>query len=91
MKFKLLAAVLILTLVTTLVGCRLIKPIARTANDIGLKACKDTFGASDVELPKGMSLEEFCAIHENVQPFIDNILAAKRTVGTAQGVSYKKE
>lgn len=85
-----LLSLLTLTVVLT-VGCALIKPAARTANDIALKTCTDTFGASGDELPKGLTPKEFCSIHKNLHPFIDNILAAKMAVGESQGVTFKKE
>lgn len=91
MKFKPTSTLLALTVIAVASGCGFLKPVARTANDIALLTCKNTFGAPGVELPQGVTLEEFCNHHENLQPFIDNILAAKTIVGTAQGVGYKKE
>lgn len=61
-----------------LVACAAVKPVARTINDAASIACEVAFG--EEELPQGMSLKEFCDIHENVQPFVDQILAAKAGV-----------
>lgn len=57
-----------------LTGCAFLKPAARTVNDVARIACETTFG--EEELPQGMSVEDFCEAHENLQPFIDQILAA---------------
>ncbi len=75
---RLLFLLLLATLTFVIGGCAFFKPAARTVNDVARIACETTFG--EEELPQGMSLEDFCKAHENLQPFIDQILAAKAGV-----------
>ena len=56
-------------------GCAAFKPAARTVNNVARLACETAFGVED--LPPGISVKDFCEAHEHVQPFIDQILAAK--------------
>jgi len=65
-------------LLASISACATGKQVARTANDAARIACEVMFG--EEELPQGMSVEQFCAVHENVQPFLDQILAAKAGV-----------
>ena len=74
---------------TTLFACAEVKPVTRTVNDVARVACETAFGAE--QLPQGVSLEDFCKQHENLQPFIRSILAAQQTVGAANGMSPPKE
>lgn len=57
-------------------GCAAFKSIARTANDVARDACM-VFGAKNPEA-LGMSVEDFCAIQRNVDPFLDAILSAQK-------------
>ena len=59
-------------LVIALCGCAMFKSVARTANDVAREACA-VFGAQNPEA-LGMSVEDFCAIQRNVDPFLDAIL-----------------
>ena len=59
-----------------LCGCAAFKSIARTANDVARDACM-VFGAKN-EQALGMSVEDFCAIQRNVDPFLDAILSAQK-------------
>jgi hypothetical protein len=58
-------------------GCAAFKQTARTINDAARIACEVAFGE---ELPQGVSVKDFCAVHENLHPFVDQILAAKAGV-----------
>lgn len=76
---KLFGLILLGLLVATCcLACASAKPVARTVNDVAQMACEVTFGQE--ELPAGITLEELCTAHENLQPFIDQILAAKNGV-----------
>ena len=57
-------------------GCAMFKSVARTANDVARDAC-EVFGAKN-EQALGMSVEDFCAIQRNVDPFLDAILSAQK-------------
>ena len=59
-----------------LTGCAMFKSVARTANDVARDACA-VFGAQNPEA-LGMSVEDFCAIQRNVDPFLDAILSAQK-------------
>jgi hypothetical protein len=54
------------------------KDATRTVNDAAKIACEAAFGE---DLPQGLSLEDVCTAREDLEPFIDAILGAKRTVG----------
>ena len=77
-----------LTLCLLLVtGCAMFKSVARTANDVARDAC-EVFGAKNPEA-LGMSVEDFCAIQRNVDPFLDAILSAQKL--SAAKLSAAKE
>jgi hypothetical protein len=65
-------------------ACAEAKPVARTVNDVARQACEVAF--SEQELPQGLSVKDLCKTHEDLQPFIRSILAAKQQVGAAHGV-----
>lgn len=71
------------------VACSATKPVARTLNDAARVACEVAFG--EEELPQGMTPEQMCDAHEDLQPFIRQILAAKNTVGAAHGLKMPEE
>lgn len=76
--------ILVLALVGPMtVSCAAFKPVARTVNDAARIACKAAFGQED--LPQGVSVRDFCDAHENLQPFIDQILAAKQGIKAGMG------
>lgn len=77
LKFILIACVAFAT-VPAATSCAEVKPIARTVNDAARIACETAFG--EEELPQGVTPEQLCDAHENLQPFIRSILAAKQTV-----------
>ncbi len=64
-------------------GCAAVKPIARTVNDIAHEAC-ELFAAEQGDR-LGMSPAEFCAVHENLKPWIDQLLEAKRLAAQRVG------
>jgi hypothetical protein len=66
-------------LVCLISGCALFKSTARTANDAGLILCQ-LFAAEHKE-EVGMSPGDWCAIHRNLQPFIEEALSAKQKAG----------
>ena len=75
--------VLVLSVVSVL-ACAEVKPVARTVNDVARQACEVAFGAQ--ELPQGISVKDLCDKQEDLQPFINSILAAQQQVGAAHGV-----
>lgn len=77
-----MTALLALLLVVALPGCASWKPVARTADGIAESLCAHFFGEK-----QGISLEEaadqFCATREDLEPWIDQVLAAKQKAGKA--------
>lgn len=59
-------------------GCATAKPIIKTVHDIAHDACVAAFG----ETKPGLSLEDiakaYCATDEQLRPFIDGFLSAKK-------------
>jgi len=62
-------------------GCAFLKPAIKTTNAIVSVLCEEYAASSDV----GMDPEDWCKIHENVQPFIDLISTADQSTGTTRG------
>ena len=58
-------------------GCASWKPVARTTNDVARVLCGEFFGEK-----QGLSVEEaakkFCETRDDLEPWIDAVLAAKR-------------
>jgi hypothetical protein len=73
------ARFVVLVAVFALSGCALFKGVLHTTTDIADALCQSW--ATDNKAELKLSPDEFCAIEENVKPFIDQILAAKRTAG----------
>ncbi len=73
----------IFALVLCFSGCAAVKPIARTVNDIAHEACE--LFATEQGDRLGMSPAEFCAIHENVKPWLDELLRVNRLAAQRVG------
>jgi hypothetical protein len=65
--------------VLSLGGCALFKDVLHTTTDIADALCRAW--ATDNQAELKLSPEEFCAIVENVKPFIDQVEVAKKTAG----------
>ncbi len=65
--------------VLALVGCSAaaIKQDVRTAADVAIDACRYAYGQQPDALPDGVTAEQFCAVVEHYQPFLDSILSAR--------------
>lgn len=61
------------------VGCASWKAVGKTADDAAAILCN--LYAVENEDALGLGPADFCAIKENLQPFIDQALAAKREAG----------
>lgn len=74
------AALLLLAFVAHSQACAIWKPVARTADGIAEALCGQFFGEK-----QGISIEEaakqFCATQDDLRPWIDQVLAAKRDAG----------
>lgn len=70
---------LVFTAFGLLVSCASLKPIARTVNDAATVLC-ELYGAENPELLDGASVSDYCAVKENLDPFIDSVLAAKQSL-----------
>lgn len=76
-----LSALLLLSALT-LPACASWRPVTRTVNDVAGDLCAVFFAEK-----KGLSLEEagrtFCRTHEQLQPWLDQVLAAQQAAGRA--------
>ena len=75
----------LLVLCFALSACALIKPIARTSNDVAGTLCEIVAAEQEPEALGGMSVEDWCAIHDNVDPFLDIVLSAKAEAAEKAG------
>jgi predicted small secreted protein len=62
------------------IGCNTLKDIGRTINDAASIMC-ELFALEQGEEALGMSAGEWCNVHDNLKPFIDEALAAQRAAG----------
>ena len=66
------------------VGCGMLKQTGRTINDAASILCTlfaVEAAETDPEMLGGMNAADYCAIHDNLQPFIDEALSAKQAAG----------
>jgi hypothetical protein len=63
-------------------GCAGWKPVARTVDGVAETLCAQFFGEKQ-KLSLEDAAKQFCATHEELQPWIDQVLAAKREGGKA--------
>jgi len=68
-------------------GCAGAKPILRTIDDAATTLCLLAAAEQPSEKIGGMTPEQWCAIKENFQPFIDEALAAQKAAASRTGLS----
>jgi hypothetical protein len=69
-------------------GCAGLAAVARTANDIARDAC--VLFATENKAALGASVgspADWCAVRENVAPFLDSILSAQRMSAQRMGIA----
>jgi hypothetical protein len=74
-----------LVLVLLLTGCSVFKKTLHTAADAARILCELWATDEGGQDKLGMTPADFCAIADNVRPFIDAALAAQRNAGSAVG------
>lgn len=67
---------LILLASSLLSGCAAVKQHARTVNELAEDLCM-LVATENADQLAGLTPTQWCALHENLQPFIDEILSAK--------------
>lgn len=78
-----------LLIIATLViaaSCGLLKDVGRTANDAAAILCELVAAEKPEEL-QGLSPQQWCAIHENLRPFLDEVLSAQKAAAKKTGLS----
>lgn len=80
---KRLASIIIVAMVMTC-GCAAVKKVLKPANEVANALCELVAADYTKDQRDGMSVYEWCAIKENVEPFIDYILSAPQKVGAPQ-------
>lgn len=73
----------IVLLVILLSSCALFQKVLHTAEDAAEVLCQ--LWAKDQGPQLRLSPEDFCAIADNVRPFVDQALAAKQAAGVTVG------
>lgn len=71
--------ILFAALVCVLAACAAVKPVLRTIDDVAQDLCM--IFAAENEDALGISPGDFCEAKQHLQPFIDQVLAAKQTAG----------
>lgn len=70
--------------ISLIAGCGTLKDTGRTLNDAAGILC-NLFAVeaseTDSEALGGMTAGDYCAIHDNLRPFIDEALSAKQAAG----------
>ena len=66
-----------LALTSILVSCATLKSAGRTINDAATVLCELFAQDADAEQLKGFTPSQYCAVHEHLEPFIDEALKAK--------------
>lgn len=77
---------IIVCLIISLISCIALKPIARTITDAATILCELTAAENTVKLD-GMTPSQWCNIYENIVPFIDPLLEAKKSGASKSGLS----
>jgi len=88
MKIKaitLLVGQLLILSFFAIVGCGLLKDVGRTANDAAAILCELVAAEKQQEL-QGLSPQQWCAIHDNLQPFLDEVLSAQKAAAKKTGL-----
>lgn len=76
---------LLIILIFIVASCGLLKDIGRTANDAAMILCELVAAEKQQEL-QGLSPQQWCAIHDNLQPFLDEVLSAQKAAAKKTGL-----
>lgn len=78
---------IIAALLVVAMACAGLKTVLRTADDIATDLCMlfATDNAEDLAERYSMSPREWCAVKDNFQPFIDDVLKLRREQGIEMG------
>lgn len=77
---KLMVGVVVIYFALTIAflsGCSIFKAAGRTINDAAMILCEIVV-TDQIDQLSGMSPKEWCAIHRNLEPFIDEVLTARK-------------
>jgi len=77
---------LIISTLVIVASCGLLKDVGRTANDAAAILCELVAAEKPEEL-QGLSPQQWCAIHDNLQPFLDEVLSAQKAAAKKTGLS----
>jgi len=78
----------VLAVLGVVVACAGFKSVIRTADDIASDLCVlfAVDNKSDIAERYNLTPQQWCAVKENFQPFIDDVLQLRRTQGVEMGV-----
>jgi len=74
-------AFMVLSLTLASFGCGAVKPVARTINDVATVLCELYATENPNVISDGLDPSQWCQVKRNIDPFIDEVLAAKHAVG----------
>jgi len=77
----------VLVLVVALFACATVRPAIKTAYDIAMAACVGFAERASSQELRGLSAEDWCGVAQNLQPFLDHLLAAQEKAGLSDGVA----
>lgn len=78
-----------IVLVLLVTGCAATKAVVRSVNDIARQLCELTAAESGDKL--GMTPEEWCAVRENLDPFIREVTSAQSAASEKSGLTPSEE
>jgi hypothetical protein len=90
MKNKTIKSVIVLGTLLAMVSCAAVKGVVRTINDVAKELCLLTASEQlerDGAALDGLTVEQWCDIKENLDPFIDEILKAQKMAAGQAGLA----
>jgi hypothetical protein len=82
-----MVAIAALALVYLFAGCAAAKPVLRTIDDAASILCETAFGVQEQAQKEGLSVHDWCAIHEHLRPFIQEALKARAAAAQQAGLA----
>jgi hypothetical protein len=83
---KAAAALLLFALCVNVTACSAVKPVVRDVSHAATILCETAYGVDQQAARAGLSVEDFCRIHDVLAPFIDEATRAQRVAAGRAGL-----